>query len=115
MIWDVGLGAASNAMAAVRCFENVLGNTNGEQTGKAVDDKNDSLAKSFRETQIARESAQNQGNQTSAGNNQLSDQSRKAIAAQNRQIVAGQQKAGQGGAGNLRHLHLISFECDLDH
>jgi hypothetical protein len=111
----VGLGAASNAMAAVRCFENVLGNTNGEQTGKAVDDKNDSLAKSFRETQIARESAQNQGNQTSAGNNQLSDQSQKGhCSTEPDKSVAGQQKAGQGGAGNLRHLHLISFECDLD-
>jgi len=115
VVWDVGLGAASNAMAAVRCFEKVLGNTNGEQTGKAVDDKNDSLAKSFRETQIARESAQNQGNQTSAGNNQLSDQSQKGhCSTEPDKSVAGQQKAGQGGAGNLRHLHLISFECDLD-
>lgn len=115
VVWDVGLGAASNAMAAVRCFEKVLGNANGEQTGKAVDDKNDSLAKSFRETQIACESAQNQGNQTSAGNNQLSDQSQKGhCSTEPDKSVAGQQKAGQGGAGNLRHLHLISFECDLD-
>ncbi len=53
VVWDVGLGAASNAMAAVRCFEQVLGETNIEQ-------------------------------------------------------------GGAGRTGGLRHLHLISFECDLD-
>ncbi len=29
VVWDVGLGAASNAMAAVRCFEKVLGDATG--------------------------------------------------------------------------------------
>ena len=63
VIWDVGLGAASNAMAAVRCFEKALEGTAGGQIG---------------ETAVEPE------------------------------------KVGQGGAGQLRHLHLISFECDLD-
>lgn len=35
-IWDVGLGAASNAMAAIKCFENILQENNPELVKKLV-------------------------------------------------------------------------------
>ncbi|HOI90103.1 MAG TPA: tRNA guanosine(34) transglycosylase Tgt [Candidatus Rifleibacterium sp.] len=108
VIWDVGLGAASNAMAAVRCFENVLEGAAGDQIGKTASNKNDDQAKAGKEHQEICESAKNQKIQNHTNQCQMDPVNPNA----------GQQKnVGPGEIGrqcNLRHLHLISFECDLD-
>jgi len=151
VVWDVGLGAASNAMAAVRCFEKALEGAAGaqinNQIGETTSDKNYDQAKSGRET-VACDSGKNQRDHKSGRHdhnnalpqnqaqghendrvraaesgshnleNQLSEQIQKDHCdVEPGKSFSGQQKVGQGSAESkcsLRHLHLISFECDLD-